>query len=498
MMISILARLRDVASVWNRGRGATLALRSIRPHLGFVRSFALFPALLLTAPPAFAEAPNLDGSWLLEYGGKTVEIAMWSADGYQEDRFSYKAITFSKDANCKTLTGAGYSRFTGPIPAWRKLPPLPRSAVTPDQAHMLTLNIGQNPIAFYRHGVREDVPNSTTHLPSFENNCQISSGNEVRDTYLENQFWLKLYMTGPDSWEGEARVPPANNIAATLKDWVPVRATLKKIALSPTMRDHMLSLSDRDFSVPETSVFAALPSVRTTSQASRQQAEQQMSEARAKAATPAGYLQAILANDRQVIGIADRKFAEPYVKATGSRKTDAYRNLERLVSGRGFATEAQQDAKRSFFENASLLPAVYVTYLFDFERKFPACMQGKRTVEIPWQEITTTTWPSGGQTKRVSASGKVVHSVPGRLFDRLLKVANVEPYAGAASDSILGMMAPDRERISTHAVIRATSAKMSGMKCDSPEQAQFEKNLFALYDAHWEDQERRLNIFYSK
>lgn len=484
MMISIFSRLRDIASVCNWRLGCTIQPTPTRPLSRFVRSFALFPAFLLAAHTTSAKTPDLDGSWLLEYGGTTVEVAMWAPAPIREGfEVNYHAVMLTRDQTCTTISSANYVQYDSGPKSWMKFP---AGIKSPDQPHVLMLSWGGFPTL-----------NSLEHTEfseRFQNNCKMESATGASPKPI-NAFRGALYYVGNDRWEGEVRTPAHNWSWDNGSDF---QVKLTRTSASPEM---LAILADPTIylpGVPRGSIFAGLRSTQEEIRKAQYDRDvRQIAEARAMAASPAGYLQAIMDDDRQVIGIADRKFAEPYVRATGSRKTDAYRNLESLLSGRGFATEAQQEAMKDYYAEASLLPAVYVTYLFDFERRFPTCMQGKRTVEIPWQEVTTTTWPDGGETKRVSASGKIVHSVPGRLFDRLLKIANTEPAAGVAADSILGMMAPDSERISTGAIIRATSVKMSSLKCGSPEQVQFEKNLFALYDEHWRAQERRLNIFYS-
>ncbi|MEE4211875.1 MAG: hypothetical protein V2I43_21725 [Parvularcula sp.] len=168
-----------------------------------------------------------------------------------------------------------------------------------------------------------------------------------------------------------------------------------------------------------------------------------------------------------------------------------------FLAGRGFANEAQHQAMRDFFEKTSLLAAVNVTYLFDYERQFPDCREKMKTLEIPWQLIETTRYPDGQSSDRKVFSGVAKHTVPERLFDRLVRVARIEPYAGSLEDSILGALVYDPERITITQAVSGTSALMSNMKCGSAEQTQFERNLFTLYDAYWRDQERRLNTFYA-
>lgn len=478
-MIRSLGRIRSTVT--------SLAIAIYRPEKAYLSILATAFALLASAVPAAAKTPNLDGSWQLQYGDRILEVAIWLTEPKRESENRYAAMILDEDRDCVTVSTVRHLQYIEGPKAWMRLPKGTRS---PSRPHSVSIVKGV-PLS-------PNINKETEFSERFSNNCNLEANGGLKDTSNLEQFSAQLYWVGAGRWEGQVKAASPGQTFADRSEWPSFKAVLRISPMSSRMRASVTDSSIYTSGVHPSSVFAGLrQSVKEVRQANYDQQVRENARTRQKAATIQGYLQAIMENDRRTIGMADRRFAKPLAAATGSRRTDAYRNLERLLAGRGFASEAQHQAMRDFFEKTSLLAAVNVTYLFDYERQFPNCRESMKTLEIPWQLIETTRYPDGRSSDREVSSGVARHTVPERLFDRLVRVARVEPYAGSFEDNILGALVYDPERITITQAVSGTSAWMSNMKCRSAEQAQFERNLFALYDAYWRDQESRLKIFYA-
>jgi hypothetical protein len=117
-----------------------------------------------------------------------------------------------------------------------------------------------------------------------------------------------------------------------------------------------------------------------------------------------------------------------------------------------------------------------------------------KTISIPWIAITKTDYGLGIESERVTSSNTIRHTVPERLYKRLVPISREDPYQAEVSDSILNRMHGDEERLTVSDVTAATSAFMSKLSCNTPEKVQFEANLLGMYDEHNAAQLERVAI----
>jgi len=311
-------------------------------------------------------------------------------------------------------------------------------------------------------------------------NC--SGGSE--DVMTASNLLGRLSLVGNRQWSGKLRIVNRNDAPEH-------EATLVPSTLTPILREYLTTVKLTREGIPEKSIYASMaPTNNPFADKALQGKNAELIEALPSGGT---YVEAIYRNLPNKVAASDRRFAAPYVKAMTGDGNRAYQDLSSLLSGKGFLTEHERAAMDEWVANQSLLSAAYVTYLFLYKDTFPQCMGlNPKTVRIPWIAVTKTDYGFGIESERVTSSNTIVHTVPERLYDRLVPVSRADPYQAAASDKILNLMHGDKERLEVSDVTVATRAFMNKLSCNTPEKAQFEANLFAMYDKHNAAQNKRM------
>ncbi|MEE4211874.1 MAG: hypothetical protein V2I43_21720 [Parvularcula sp.] len=277
-------------------------------------------ALLASTVPAAAKTPSLDGSWQLDYGDRTLEVAIWLTEPLRASDNKYAAMILDTDLNCITTAPARHLHYTEGPKSWMTVP---KGTQSPSRPHAVSIVKGL-PVSPSINGQKE-------FSERFSNNCRLVANGESKDTSKVGVFSAQLFYMGAGRWEGELRVQSPGQTFADRAEWPKFQAVLRRSPMSRQMRATATDSSIYTSGVHPSSAFAGLrPSVEQVRQANYDQQVRENARTRQKAATIQGYLQAIMENDRRTIGMADRRFAKPLAAVTGSHRTDAYRDLERL------------------------------------------------------------------------------------------------------------------------------------------------------------------------
>jgi len=337
-----------------------------------------------------------------------------------------------------------------------------------------------------RYYIQTDGGQITDHSKVYpelmSENCGGGSGDVMAQSSLYGQFTP----AGDRQWAGELAI---DRKTASPK----AAATLKPSTLTPVLRQYLTTVKLTREGIPAKSMYASMAPTNNPFADNQLQGK----DARLVQNLPTGgaYVEAIYRNLPNRVAVSDRRFAAPYIKAMTGDGNRAYQDLSSLLSGEGLLTERERAAMDEWVANQSLLPAAYVTYLFRYDDTFSQCMGPKpKTISIPWIAITKTDYGLGIESERVTSSNTIRHTVPERLYERLVPISRADPYQAEVSDSILNRMHGDEERLTVSDVTAATRAFMSKLSCNTPEKKQFEANLFAMYDKHNAAQRERVAI----
>lgn len=337
-----------------------------------------------------------------------------------------------------------------------------------------------------RYYIQTDGGQITEHSKVYPELMSENCGGGSEDVMAQSSLYGQFTLAGDRQWAGELAIDRKTASPKTA-------ATLMPSTLTPVLRQYLTTVKLTREGIPEKSMYA---SVAPTSNPFDDK-ELQGKDAQLVQDLPTGgaYVEAIYRNLPNKVAVSDRRFAAPYVKAMTGDGNRAYQDLSSLLSGKGFLTERERAAMDEWVANQSLLPAAYVTYLFRYDDTFSQCMgPNPKTISIPWIAITKTDYGLGIESERVTSSNTIRHTVPERLYKRLVPISRADPYQAEVSDSILNRMHGDEERLTVSDVTAATRAFMSKLSCNTPEKVQFEANLFAMYDKHNAAQLERVAI----
>ncbi|AFJ02722.1 hypothetical protein Q7C_1573 [Methylophaga frappieri] len=403
-------------------------------------------------------AANLEGAWRLTAHDKSLDLVLYETKGSSYAEKIYDGFVQDAVSNCV----------------------LPVNIRIPDRhPHPVVATYSTN-----RYYIQTDGGQITDHSKVYPELMTGNCGGGSEDVMAQSSLYGRLNLAADRQWSGKLAVN--RRIDATQ-----LEATLIPSTITPILREYLTTVKLTREGIPEKSIYASM-APKNNPFADK---ELQGKDAELVGELPTGgtYVEAIYRNLPNKVAVADRRFARLYVKAMTGEGNRAYQDLSSLLSGKGFLTERERAAMDEWVANQSLLPAAYVTYLFRYEDTFPQCMgPNPKSVHIPWVAITKTDYGFGVQSERVTSSNTIVHTVPERLYDRLVPISRADPYQAEASDRILNLMHGDKERLVVSDVTAATHAFMSKLSCNTPEKSQFEANLFSMYDKHNAAQNERM------
>ena len=403
-------------------------------------------------------AANLEGPWRLTVQNRSLELVLYETKGSSYAEKIYDGFAHDAVRDCV-------------LPVHIRIPDMHPRPVTAQYSTS-------------RYYIQTDGGQITDHSKVYPELMAGNCDGGSKDVMAQSSLYGRLTLVADRQWSGE--------LAATRRiDATQFEARLTPSTITPTLNEYLTTVKLTREGIPETSIYASLAPTNNPI-ADR---ELQGKDAELVGGLPTGgdYVEAIYRSLPHKVAVFDRRFARPYVKAMTGEGSRAYQDLSSLLSGEGVLTERERSAMDEWVANQSLLPAAYVTYLFRYADTFPQCMgPNPRSVRIPWIAITKTDYGLGIESERVTSSNTIVHTVPERLYDRLVPISRADPYQAESSDGILNLMHGDKDRLEVSDVTTATRAFMSKLSCDSPEQAQFEANLFSMYDKHASAQSERV------
>lgn len=403
-------------------------------------------------------AANLEGPWRLTVPNRSLDLVLYETKGSSYAERIYDGFAHDTVRDCI----------------------LPIHIRIPDK-YPRSVTAQYNTSRYY---IQTDGGQITDHSKIYPELMSENCGGGSEDVMAQSSLYGRLNLAADRQWSGELAVN--RRIDATQ-----LEATLIPSTITPTLREYLTTVKLTREGIPEKSIYASMAP--TNNPFADKELQGKDAELIRELPTGGNYVEAIYRNLPNKVAASDRRFSRLYVKAMTGEGNQAYQDLGSLLSGKGFLTERERSAMDEWVANQSLLPAAYVTYLFHYEDAFPQCMgPNPKSVRIPWIAITKTDYGLGVESERVTSPNTIVHTVPDRLYDRLVPISRADPYQAEASDSILNLMHSDKERLEVSDVTAATRAFMSKLSCNTPEQSQFEANLFSMYDKHNAAQNERV------